>query len=80
MMRRFKCRETQALFEGNSKGSAFHGSPISRALRFAGRWASSHSGWPRKAKEIGVPQRRIGESVAGKRSITADTAARLGAD
>jgi addiction module HigA family antidote len=30
------------------------------------------------AKEIGVPQRRIGEIVAGKRSITADTAARLG--
>ncbi|MDP3419918.1 MAG: HigA family addiction module antitoxin [Thiobacillus sp.] len=32
----------------------------------------------RLAKEIGVPQRRIGEIVAGKRSITADTAARLG--
>ena len=29
-------------------------------------------------KEIGVPQRRIGEIVAGKRAITADTAARLG--
>jgi len=25
-----------------------------------------------------VPQRRIGEIVAGKRSVTADTAARLG--
>ena len=35
----------------------------------------------RLAKEIGVPQRRIGEIVAGKRAraITADTAARLGA-
>ena len=32
----------------------------------------------RLAKEIGVPQRRIGEIVAGKRAITADTAARLG--
>ena len=32
----------------------------------------------RLAKEIGVPQRRIGEIVAGKRSITVDTAARLG--
>lgn len=32
----------------------------------------------RVAKEIGVPQRRIGEIVAGKRAITADTAARLG--
>lgn len=32
----------------------------------------------RLAKEIGVPQRRIGEIVAGKRGITADTAARLG--
>ena len=32
----------------------------------------------RRAKEIGVPQRRIGEIVAGKRAITADTAARLG--
>ncbi len=32
----------------------------------------------RLAKEIGVPQRRIGEIVAGKRVITADTAARLG--
>ena len=32
----------------------------------------------RLAKEIGVPQRRIGEIVAGKRTITADTAARLG--
>ena len=32
----------------------------------------------RLAKEIGVPQRRIGEIVAGKRALTADTAARLG--
>jgi addiction module HigA family antidote len=32
----------------------------------------------RLAKEIGVPQRRIGEIMAGKRAITADTAARLG--
>ena len=32
----------------------------------------------RLAKEIGVPQRRIGEIVAGNRTITADTAARLG--
>jgi addiction module HigA family antidote len=32
----------------------------------------------RLAKEIGVPQRRIGEIVAGKRAITADSAARLG--
>jgi len=35
----------------------------------------------RLAKEIGVPQRRIGEIVAGQRAITAitaDTAARLG--
>ncbi|UCH49376.1 MAG: HigA family addiction module antidote protein [Betaproteobacteria bacterium] len=32
----------------------------------------------RLAKEIGVPQRRIGEIVAGKRTITADTAARFG--
>ena len=31
----------------------------------------------RLAKSIGVPQRRIGEMVAGKRSITADTALRL---
>ncbi|OHC69066.1 MAG: addiction module antidote protein, HigA family [Rhodocyclales bacterium GWA2_65_20] len=33
----------------------------------------------RLAKEIGVSQRRIGEIVAGKRSITADTALRLAA-
>jgi addiction module HigA family antidote len=32
----------------------------------------------RLAKEIGVSQRRIGEIVAGKRAITADTAARFG--
>ena len=32
----------------------------------------------RLSKEIGVPQRRIGEIVSGKRAITADTAARLG--
>lgn len=32
----------------------------------------------RLAKEISVPQRRIGEIVNGKRSITADTALRLG--
>lgn len=32
----------------------------------------------RLAKEIGVPQRRIGEIVAGKRAVTADTAARFG--
>jgi len=32
----------------------------------------------RLAKEIGVPQRRIGEIVAGRRGITADTALRLG--
>ena len=32
----------------------------------------------RLAKEIGAPQRRIGEIVAGKRAITADTAARFG--
>lgn len=31
----------------------------------------------RVAKEIGVPQRRIGEIVAGKRAITADTGLRL---
>ena len=31
----------------------------------------------RLAKAIGVSQRRIGEIVAGKRSITADTALRL---
>ena len=31
----------------------------------------------RLAKSIGVPQRHIGEIVAGKRSITADTALRL---
>lgn len=31
----------------------------------------------RLAKSIGVPQRRIGEIVAGKRSVTADTALRL---
>lgn len=33
----------------------------------------------RLAKEIGVPQRRIGEIVAGRRTITADTALRLAA-
>ncbi len=32
----------------------------------------------RLAKEIGIPRRRVGEIVAGKRAITADTAARLG--
>jgi addiction module HigA family antidote len=31
----------------------------------------------RLAKEIGVPQRRIGEIVVGKRAITADTGLRL---
>lgn len=31
----------------------------------------------RLANEIGVPQRRIGEIVAGKRAITVDTALRL---
>ncbi|TAM90661.1 MAG: addiction module antidote protein, HigA family [Candidimonas sp.] len=31
----------------------------------------------RLAKEIGVPQRRIGEIVAGKRAVTVDTALRL---
>ena len=31
----------------------------------------------RLAKEIGVPAQRIGEIVAGKRSITADTDLRL---
>ncbi len=31
----------------------------------------------RLAKEIGVPQRRIGEIVAGARSVTADTGLRL---
>lgn len=31
----------------------------------------------RLAKSIGVPQRRIGEIVVGKRAITADTALRL---
>jgi len=31
----------------------------------------------RLAKEIGVPQRRIGEIIAGKRAITADTDLRL---
>ena len=31
----------------------------------------------RLAKSIGVPQRRIGEIVHGKRAITADTALRL---
>ncbi len=31
----------------------------------------------RLAKSISVPQRRIGEIVAGKRAITADTALRL---
>ncbi|NTU72426.1 MAG: HigA family addiction module antidote protein [Coriobacteriia bacterium] len=32
----------------------------------------------RLAKEIGVPAQRIGDIVAGKRSITADTDLRLG--
>jgi len=31
----------------------------------------------RLAKEIGVPQRRIGEIVGGKRSVSADTGLRL---
>lgn len=31
----------------------------------------------RLAKEVGVPQRRIGEIVAGTRSVTADTGLRL---
>ncbi|MGA2404971.1 MAG: HigA family addiction module antitoxin [Syntrophobacteraceae bacterium] len=31
----------------------------------------------RLAKSIGVPQRRIGEIVAGKRGVSADTALRL---
>jgi addiction module HigA family antidote len=31
----------------------------------------------RLAKEIGVPQRRIGEIIAGKRGVTADTGLRL---
>jgi addiction module HigA family antidote len=31
----------------------------------------------RLAKSIGVPQRRIGEIIAGKRGVTADTALRL---
>lgn len=31
----------------------------------------------RLAKEIGVPQRQIGEIVAGNRSVTADTGLRL---
>lgn len=31
----------------------------------------------RLAKEIGVPQRRIGEIVAGKRAVSADTGLRL---
>jgi len=31
----------------------------------------------RLAKSIGLPQRRIGEIVAGKRAVTADTALRL---
>jgi antitoxin HigA-1 len=31
----------------------------------------------RLAKAIGIPQRRIGEIVAGKRAITADTSLRL---
>lgn len=33
----------------------------------------------RLAKEIGVPQRRIGQICAGQRAITPDTALRLGA-
>jgi len=33
----------------------------------------------RLAKEIGVPQRRIGEIVAGKRGVTVDTGLRLSA-
>ncbi|MCL1824795.1 MAG: HigA family addiction module antitoxin [Betaproteobacteria bacterium] len=33
----------------------------------------------RLAKEIGVPQRRISEIVAGKRSVTVDTGLRLSA-
>lgn len=31
----------------------------------------------RLAKDIGVPQRRIGEIIAGRRGITADTGLRL---
>lgn len=31
----------------------------------------------RLAKEIGVPQQRIGDIIAGKRAITADTGLRL---
>ena len=32
----------------------------------------------RLARDLGVPSRRINEIVAGKRSVTADTALRLG--
>ncbi len=31
----------------------------------------------RLAKEIGVPQRRVGEIIAGRRAVTADTGLRL---
>lgn len=31
----------------------------------------------RLAKEIGVPQRRIGEIIAGRRAVTVDTGLRL---
>lgn len=31
----------------------------------------------RLAKELGVPQRRVGEIIAGKRAITVDTGLRL---
>ena len=50
-----------------------HSIRINDQFRICFVWTSQY----RLAKEIGVPQRRIGEIVAGNRAVTADTSLRL---
>ena len=71
----------EALFPGADAGvTVNHGTPediinLKPDLILAGTFSTPLT--RRLAKAIGVPQRRIGEIVAGKRGVTADTGLRL---
>lgn len=86
MIKTFRCTDTEALFKNQADHlddlrvppgnhlEALHGNRRGQYSKFLKPMGISQY---RLAKEIGVPAQRIGEIVAGRRAITADTDLRL---